>query len=151
MKMLPVTSSSSPHFPFDYLEGEEEVDEMVVAYIVWNPDAVTRFLEKWDNANFAAPPPFNRPANAEEFHRRMLEHLTQNITGASVVDASSVNCNTLSLALLTVAMGDLHEEQWVRNIIDAEPVGWDSPVGALNVPYGNKVEHVRFHRSFLFD
>ena len=55
----PVSSASTPpRFPPEYLAGEEELDETLVAVVIWNTEAINRFLEKWDNAIFETPPPF---------------------------------------------------------------------------------------------
>ena len=148
----PVTSPTSPHLTSRYpTDDEEEPNEMVVVFIVWDAAAVNRFLEKWDNANFAESPPFDRPNNSQDLHRQLLAHLTRNLTGASVRNVNSVDCNALASMRLTAAMARLDREQWVRNIIDAQPVGWNSTIGALNVAYGGKTEHVRFGDNLMFE
>ncbi len=149
----PVTSPSSPHltsrYPTD--DDDEEPNEMVVMFIDWEPAAVNLFLEKWASANLPTPPPFDRPDNIKGLQRRLLEHLTQDISGASVISTTSIDCNALALALLTAAMAHLEKNQWVRSIIDAQPVGWNSRLGAIYVAYNGKSERVRFGDNRMFE
>lgn len=124
---------------------------MVVAFIDWRPTEVNLFLDKWHNANFAAPPPFARPDSAEEFQRLLLEHVTQNISGTSVMGLTSVDCNALSFGRLTVVMCELQTKQWVRTILDAKPIGWNKAIGVMKVAYNGKTERVGFSDNRMFE
>lgn len=135
-------------------EGEEEEEEVVGVVVVivdWDPTAVDRFLTKWDNAAFGVPPPFDRLNNARGFHRRMLEYLTENITGAVVTTNCSVDCgNSPADEYLLLAIPHLEKEQWVRTIIDTQPTGWDDMLGAISIPHSGRSVHLRLRDNLTF-
>lgn len=149
MPTSPVTASS-PHLISRYPTDDEEPNDMVVMFISWRPEAINLFLEKWENTIFATPPPFNKPNNPEELERKMLEHLTANIIGASVASDSSVDCNAPASILLIAAISLLDRQQWVRNILDAQPAGWNHRLGAVLVPHNGRTVHVTLGESRIF-
>ena len=78
-------------------------------------------------------------------------HLTRNLSGTSVRNVNSVDCNALASMRLTAAMGRVDKEQWVKDIINTELVEWNSTIEALNVAYSGKTEHVSFGDSLMFE
>lgn len=148
--MSTVTASTSPHLTSRYLTDDEEPNDMVVLFITWSTEAINLFLEKWENTIFATPPPFNKPNNPEELQRKLLEHLTENIVDASVTSVSSVDCNAPASILLTAAISLLDRQQWIRNILDAHPAGWNHSLGAVLVPHNGKTVHVTLGESRIF-
>lgn len=110
-----------------FLEEEDEEDDMPTIIFDWEHDNAAVFLQRWETRNTQVSqlnPSFERPASLQHLYGLLLKEFARDIDGTSVIGNAVIQCaSSIAACFVTGRMKVFELQPWVSTIIDGELPG----------------------------